>query len=178
MSNFPVLSTPANATPADRSGTVNGTVQTAAIAAAGANYAVNDTITLPQSVVLKVTSVTGGAITGVSIQTPGNVPFANLPGNPAAQVSSSGAGTGAQFNLTWVGIATQLLAANVNRKSLEVFNPGNQTIWVNPIGTAAQATPGSFPIYPGGGWTPPMPYSGAISVYAGGAGAPVTIYEG
>jgi hypothetical protein len=82
--------------------------QVAAVQAAGSGYAVNDTVVLNggnpinnQRTVLKVTSVgAGGAITGVTIQTPGT--YNSPPTNPVAQLSTSGSGTGATFNLTWV----------------------------------------------------------------------------
>jgi lysophospholipase L1-like esterase len=51
--------------------------------------------------VLTVTSVSAGVVTGVAIDKPG-VYSAN-PSNPVAQGSTSGAGTGATFNLTFNG---------------------------------------------------------------------------
>lgn len=83
--------------------TANATVT---IAAGGASYAVNDTIHLGGSVtpfqaaILKVTGVSTGAVTSVSVQTPGIYP-GGVPSNPVPQASSSGSGTGATFNLTW-----------------------------------------------------------------------------
>lgn len=84
------------------------------IVSAGSGYTVGDTITLSgglgyfwQSVtpaVLTVTSVSGGAVTGVSVTTPG---FYNvLPSGTVSQASSSGAGTGATFRLKEKGAAT------------------------------------------------------------------------
>lgn len=83
----------------------------AAVASGGIGYAVGQTVTLPQSVVLTVASVSGGAITGVTISSlpPFGVDPSTLQG-AVAQVSSSGSGTGATFTLTmtprlfWDGI--------------------------------------------------------------------------
>jgi hypothetical protein len=72
--------------------------------AKGSSYAVNDTITLTggtfsQAVVLTVTSVSSGGVTGVSITNAGT--YTAYPGVTAAQGSTSGSGTGATFNLKW-----------------------------------------------------------------------------
>jgi hypothetical protein len=83
------------------SSTVNAFVSNVAVQAGGTLYAAGDTITLANGVILTVQSVTGGAVTTVSVTNPGSV--ASPPANPVAQVSSSGTGTGATFNLTWAG---------------------------------------------------------------------------
>ncbi|TDN70407.1 hypothetical protein [Paraburkholderia sp. BL10I2N1] len=178
MANFPVVSTPVNTTPTDRSGTVNGCLGAAAVSAAGSGYAVNDTITFVGGAVIKVTTVASGGVTAATVLTPGSLASGSIPANPVSQVSSSGGGTGAQFILTWLGVATSMVSSNTSRKSLEVVNPGSQVLWVSPTTTAAANGPGSLPVYPGGSWVPPLPYSGAISVYGPAAGQPVTIYEG
>lgn len=90
------------------------------IAAAGSGYAVDDTITLTggtftTATVLTVTSVSGGAVTGVSITTPGD--YSVIPTDPVAQGSTSGSGTGATFNLTY----------NDSTGSLSLQAPGNGT---------------------------------------------------
>ena len=72
------------------------------IAAGGTAHVVGDTIKLPNGVVLQVATVTTGAIATVSIVNTGMVASGAVPTNPVAQVSSSGGGTGATFNLTWV----------------------------------------------------------------------------
>jgi hypothetical protein len=76
-------------------------VSVAAVAAGGTGYAVNDTITLANGVVLKVLTVgaTPFPVATVSVVNSGNA--ATPPANPQAQVSTSGAGTGATFTLTW-----------------------------------------------------------------------------
>lgn len=74
-------------------------VASAAVAAGGASYAVNDLITLNNGVVIKVLTVSAGAVATLSIANSGNVQ--TPPANPQAQVSTTGSGTGATFNLTW-----------------------------------------------------------------------------
>lgn len=67
-------------------------------------YAVNDTVTLTATggtaaTVLKVTAVSSGVITAVSVQTAGS--YTTFPASPASQVSTSGAGVGTPtFTLT------------------------------------------------------------------------------
>lgn len=81
----------------------NFIAQTPTKQAAGSGYAVNDTITLTNNVVLKVTGVSSGAITTVSIQNgaPGGGLTGTMAANPVAQSSTSGSGTGATFNLDY-----------------------------------------------------------------------------
>lgn len=76
------------------------TALTAAVAAGGAGYAVGDTITVATNTVLLVGGVAAGAITSIAVQA-GGLDTGTLPSNPVPQVSTSGSGTGATFNLTW-----------------------------------------------------------------------------
>jgi hypothetical protein len=84
-----------------------GQITSVAIANGGTGYAVNDTITLGALglyATLKVTAVSGGAITSAQVVT--SYPFLNKfrPVNPMPQVLSSGGGTGATFNATWASL--------------------------------------------------------------------------
>lgn len=75
-------------------------VAVSAVAAAGSGYAMGDTINLSNGVVLTVLTIDGGTgVLTVAITNPGSATV--LPANPVAQVSSSGAGTGATFTLAW-----------------------------------------------------------------------------
>ena len=77
-------------------------VSTAAVAAGGAGYAANDIITLANGVVLQVLTVTAGAVTTLQVNSGGSwTAGIATPPNPQPQISTSGAGTGATFNLTW-----------------------------------------------------------------------------
>ncbi len=102
----------------------------AAIQAAGINYVVGDTITLSNGVVLQVTTVAGGNITGITIINPGSISAGATPANPVAQVSTSGIGTGGTFNLTW-GISR-----------INISNPGSgylvaPTVTISGVGGGA-----------------------------------------
>lgn len=67
----------------------------------GAGYVVNDLITLSNGVIIKVLTVTSGAVATMSIQNAGSIGGGATPTNPVAQISTTGVGTGATFNLTW-----------------------------------------------------------------------------
>jgi len=84
-----------------QAGGVYQTVTAAAVQAGGANYNVGDQITLSNGVVLQVSTVTTGAITAATVVKGGSSQTASPPANPVAQVSTTGTGTGATFNLTW-----------------------------------------------------------------------------
>lgn len=80
---------------------------TVAVHNGGTGAAVSDQITLPGGLVLSVGNVVAGAIASVSTATLGN--FATKPSNPVAQVGTSGQGTGATFDLTWVNNALAII---------------------------------------------------------------------
>ncbi len=105
----------------------------AAVNAGGASYVVGDTVTLSNGVVLQVATVAAGAITAVAIINPGSISVGATPANPVAQVTTSGAGTGATFNLTW-GISR-----------INIVNPGSgyltpPTVAISGAGGGAAAT--------------------------------------
>lgn len=75
-------------------------VTAAVVAAGGTGYASGDTITLANGVVLAVNGVTGGVVDTVSVVEGGSAVTAP-GGGPAAQISTTGVGTGATFTLTW-----------------------------------------------------------------------------
>lgn len=83
--------------------TTNVRATVAAITAGGTGHAVGDLITLTGSsivpTVLRVLTISTGAITSVEIKYCGQRTAA--PSNPVAQDSTTGAGTGATFTMTW-----------------------------------------------------------------------------
>ena len=86
------------------SNTVTHSVVSGTVAAGGSGYAVGDEITVAGGTsttpaVLRVVSVSSGAVTGVYQKTPGS--YSVKPTNAVAQASTTGSGTGATFNLTW-----------------------------------------------------------------------------
>lgn len=73
-----------------------------AVTAAGTGYAVGNTITLADGVIVKVTTIgTNGIVTGLSITGQGNAVPGATPANPVAQTATSGAGTGFTGTITW-----------------------------------------------------------------------------
>ena len=71
------------------------------ISAGGAGFAIGDTVNFGSSLVMLVTNVAAGAITAWSVQSPGYISSGSVPANPFNQISTSGAGTGAQISATW-----------------------------------------------------------------------------
>lgn len=90
----------------------------AAIAVPGTGYVVGDEIVLGNGVVLGVLSVSTsplGQLLTVDIGTAGLLDVdATPPTNPVAQVSTTGIGTGATFNLTWSDYAAAVYTATVS----------------------------------------------------------------
>src|SRR5262252_4320875 len=78
------------------------TATTAAVASGGTGYAVGDNIRLDGGAgvpcTLAVAAVSGGAVTSVTVFIGGS--YVVAPANPVAQVSTTGGGSGAAFNLT------------------------------------------------------------------------------
>lgn len=75
---------------------------TATLVGAGSGYAANDTITLANSggATITVNTVSSGAIATFTLTSAGSG-VTSLPTNPVGQSATSGAGTGATFNLKW-----------------------------------------------------------------------------
>jgi hypothetical protein len=102
-------------------------VATAVVNTAGSGHAVDDIITLALGTggagtpaQLRVTSVSAGAITAVSIEDPGDYDVEPEDGNTTivvSQASTTGAGTGADFTLTFTG--WKFYSANVQDGSLQ-----------------------------------------------------------
>lgn len=125
---------------------------TVAAGQGGTNYHLNDTVTLANGVVLKATTMTGTAIASVTIVNPGST-STTPPANPVSQVSTSGTGTGAKFNLTWAPISSvDIFPAFTPIIPTSVFPPGGG---VGSIGEAV-LTP-TFP-------PPTPPPIGAVPV--------------
>lgn len=77
-----------------------------AINAAGANFAVFDTITTSFGIVLQVISVNfGGVINAVTIINPGSISTGSIPANPYGILSTSGLGVAATFNFTFAVVS-------------------------------------------------------------------------
>ncbi len=83
-----------------------------AVAAGGAGYAVSDIITLPNGIVVQVNTLTVTAVATATVVIPGSV-TTTIPADPLAQITTSGGGAGATFNVTW-----EILSVNIT-------NPGS-----------------------------------------------------
>ena len=109
--SVPSVSAPA----AQATGGINAVVQatlkafSSTLGAGGSGYAVGDTITLPNGVVLTVATVGGGAVATFTMTSPGSIVSGAAPANPVAQASTTGSGTGATFNLTY-GLGPAVIA--------------------------------------------------------------------
>ena len=74
----------------------------ATVVVGGAGFLVGDLVHMPDGVIVSVTHVLAGAITGVEVSSGGALAGGvTPPTNPVAQTSTTGVGTGATFNLTW-----------------------------------------------------------------------------
>lgn len=93
-------------------------VTVADITTPGSGYVVGDTINLGNGTILTVMSVStspAGAVLTVEITEPGLLDVdATAPTNPVAQVSTTGAGTGATFDLSWTDYAAAAYTATVS----------------------------------------------------------------
>lgn len=115
------------------------------VGAGGSGYAVGDLVTLAggtatQAAVVRVTSVSGGAITNYEIATKGT--YTVVPANNVAQASTTGSGTGATFNIVW----TRRQTTNVNY-AVEVIL--DATCWFGGINVESGATVSPWPITSG-----------------------------
>lgn len=87
-------------------------ITAAAIASAGSAYAVGDTLSFADGVILTVATITGGGATGpiatFTITDPGFVDQGvATPTNPRTPFTTSGQGTGATVNFTWGNSGTR-----------------------------------------------------------------------
>jgi hypothetical protein len=117
------------------------------VTAPGTTYAVNDTITLGGGVVLTVTAIgTNGAVTAVTVTTPGRLTSGAVP--TGVQSSTSGSGTGATFGLNWVLGQPTIVAGG------GYYSATGQALTITLQGGGA-TTPGSY--------APTMTYGAALA---------------
>jgi hypothetical protein len=111
-------------------------VTAAAVAAGGGGYAVNDTITLANGVVLTVATLSADAVATATITDQGSITTAP-PANPQAQISTSGTGTAATFNLTWTtpDVSGITSAANTVQTDVNNLSTAIQGTDIPPDGT-------------------------------------------
>jgi phage tail sheath gpL-like len=163
---------------------------------AGTGYAVNDTINCGNGVSLKVLTVTTGAVATVSILNGGSIALGAVPPvNPVSQFSSSGAGIGAKFTLTWtnqvvafagsatpdvpVAIGTQAQADDKFGEGSELalmfhayfHNNFANEVWAGPVlqSAGAVAATGTITV------SAPPGEAGTIHLYIGGHHVPINV---
>lgn len=134
-------------------------VSTSSINEAGQGYAVDDILTLSggtgSAATLRVISVTsGGAITGVSVETVGS--YTSFPASPVA--ASGGAGTNASFNITGAlsSVSVNTPGINFQQNDLLILKGGEGTPAVlrvtgvsgSTITSVVIQSPGSYSILP------------------------------
>lgn len=106
-----------------------------ALVGGGFNYSVGDIITLTNGITVTVALVSGTIITIIAQGSLG-ISSTTIPANPVSQVSTTGAGFGATFNITWT-VASTILS-----------NPGTgygapPAVSYSPAGATATATVGA-----------------------------------
>lgn len=143
---------------------------TPTVGAGGAGYVANDSVTFTNGVVLVVASVSGGAVTawkamGSTGTNGGSVTSGSTPANPVAQLSTSGAGTGATANLTWgVGL-------------VQVLNPGAGYVSTPTVTFSSGAATATAVLATASNGYPAVPgFFQQRLVLAGALGAPQTFY--
>jgi hypothetical protein len=90
-------------------------MSTVAVQAGGSGYAVGDTITLTggtaiSQAVLTVATLSGSAVATATVTYPGF--YTVKPSDPVAQGSTSGSGSSATFNITWVAQFSSSIVTN------------------------------------------------------------------
>ncbi len=118
---------------------------TVAVAAGGATYAVSDIITLSNGIVIQVNTLGGGgAVATATVVVAGSV-TTTMPANPLAQVTTSGAGTGATFTVTY-----KVLSVNIT-------NPGSGYSAPPAVTFSSGAAAGTAILGPTGVGNPSVP---------------------
>lgn len=122
------------------------TVATAVIhsGGGGTGYVVNELITLTNGAVIKAATVSGGVIATITIQTPAAT---SEPVNPVGQASSTGAGTGALFDLTYTykTMLTHRYTGIAGNGVTAVFGTGSNSTTAQPSSKLTIVKPGFAP---------------------------------
>jgi hypothetical protein len=126
---------------------------TPTVGSGGTGYAVNDTVTFTNGVVLIVNTLAGSAVAtwkaantaGGSV---GSVSSGSTPANPVVQLTTSGGGTGVTANLTWGVGLVQVLNSGAGYTSVPTvtFSAGAATAvaTLSPTSNGYPSVPGFF----------------------------------
>lgn len=117
------------------------------ISAAGTGYAIGDTVSFTNGIVVQVATIGGGgSVATITLVNGGIVSSSSTPANPMTQVSTSGAGTGLTISGTWGVASVQVLNSGAGYTSTPTvtFSSGAATATAT-LG----ATSSGFPSVPG-----------------------------
>lgn len=129
----------------------------------GAGYVVNDIIALTDTIILQVLTVSAGAV--VTFATINGGTATTLPSNPVAQISTSGSGSGANFNVSW-GVS-----------SITITDPGSGYSVAPSVTFSAGAATGTAILGATGNGNPSVPaFFQQRLVLAAPNSAPQTLY--
>ena len=160
------------------------------VSAGGSGYAVNDTITLANGLVLKVATLAVSAVATVTIVNGGQLTGGLVPSNPMAQLATSGAGTGATFTTVWVLGAPIIVnpgSGYATAPTLTLTGGGGTGTYtatigywlnvVNAINNGTQQRPASNFVIATIGSTAPAPTLGSPVTLAGGTDGATAITD-
>ena len=118
------------------------------VATAGTGYAVGDTINLGNSVVLTVATLSGSGVATVTVASAGYLSSGSTPSNPVSQVTTSGAGSGATFNLTWGvgGVTVSTPGAGYLSTPTVVFGSGS-AVATATLGASSAGNPSAVSFF-------------------------------
>jgi len=109
----------------------------------GSGYVVDDLVVLSNTIIIQVLTVSSGTILTFAVINKGTA--STLPANPVNQVSTSGAGTGASFNISW----------GVN--SITITDPGSEYASPPSVTFSAGTAAGTAVLGPTGNGNPSVP---------------------
>ncbi len=98
-----------------------GAASTPTITGSGSTFAVGDTVSFGNGLVLVVNTVSSGHITSWSISSVGSITTGSTPSNPVSQTTTSGSGTGATATVTWGVEAVTVLTSGMGYTSTPVI---------------------------------------------------------
>lgn len=138
---------------------------TPGIAAGGVGFAIGDSVTFPNGVVMIVTNVAAGAITAWSVSSAGGFTAGSAPANPVAMTATSGGGSAATANFVW-GVS-----------QIIVTSAGAGYIGVPTVGFSAGAATATAVLQSVSNGNPTVPsYCQQRLVLAGQPGSPSTFH--
>lgn len=121
---------------------VNG-IPAVASGGGGTGFAVGDTVSFGDSLVLRVATESGGVIATYTVVNPGSITSGSVPSNPISQIFTSGSGVGAQITAAW-GVGAGLVlttGAGYLTAPTPIFSTGSATATAT-LGATSNGNPG------------------------------------